>query len=210
MDELEKNEGLDRPDGLGVSRLTQDFVEHWGLMARSWGINATMGELFALLFISGDSWTADELREALRISRGNASMNLRELMTWGLVHRTHRQGQRREFYAAEGDVWTLFRRIVQERKRRELDPTLDLLEQVMSQVTDAQELTPQVKQRIGRLLEFFRLMDRLSAVLVAVEPEDIRAVLEWLSAGSEAATGPPGVSGKKNPEGPLSGRDPRD
>src|SRR3954465_6760199 len=106
----------------------RQFVEHWGLMARSWGINATMGELFALLYITGKDWTADDLRKTLEISRGNVSMNLRELMAWGVVHRVHRTGERREFYRAEADVWTLFRRILSERKRRELDPTLVVLD----------------------------------------------------------------------------------
>lgn len=107
--------------------VVREFVEHWGLMARSWGINATMGELFALLYITGTDWTADDLRRRLEISRGNVSMNLRELMAWGVVHRVHRTGERREFYRAEADVWTLFRRILSERKRRELDPTLVVL-----------------------------------------------------------------------------------
>ena len=78
-------------------------------MARSWGINASMGELFALLYITGTDWTAEALSERLRVSRGNVSMNLRELMAWGVVHKVHRQGERREFYRAEDDVWTLFR-----------------------------------------------------------------------------------------------------
>src|SRR5690348_4979597 len=97
--------------------VVRQFVEHWGMMARSWGINATMGELFALLYITGSDWTADMLREWLDVSRGNVSMNLRELISWGLVHKTHRPGERREFYRAETDVWTLFRRILNERKR---------------------------------------------------------------------------------------------
>src|SRR3954465_636951 len=109
----------------------RQFVEHWGMMARSWGINATMGELFALLYITGGEWTAEALKEWLDVSRGNVSMNLRELMSWGVVHKVHRQGERREFYRAEADVWTLFRRILHERKRRELDPTLIVLEQTV-------------------------------------------------------------------------------
>src|SRR3954453_13306894 len=115
---------------------TRRFVEHWGMMARSWGINATMGELFALLYITGTDWTADALRERLQVSRGNVSMNLRELMGWGVVHKVHRQGQRREFYRAETDVWVLFRRILQERKRRELDPTLIVLERTVRMIQD--------------------------------------------------------------------------
>src|SRR5262245_27427034 len=96
----------------------RQFVEHWGVMARSWGINATMGELFALLYVTGEDWTADGLRSWLRVSRGNVSMNLRELIAWGVVHKVHRPGQRREFFRAETDVWQLFRRILSERKRR--------------------------------------------------------------------------------------------
>src|SRR5690242_4833891 len=92
--------------------IVRQFVEHWGVMARSWGINSTMGELFALLYITGTDWTADALRIWLRVSRGNVSMNLRELMAWGLVHKVHRTGERREFFRAEANVWTLFRRIL--------------------------------------------------------------------------------------------------
>ncbi len=127
---------LDRPRAARRSRadrpqsdeLVRQFVEHWGVMARSWGINATMGELFALLYVTGGDWTADDLRERLRVSRGNVSMNLRELINWGIVHKVHRPGERREYYRAEVDVWTLFRRILKERKRRELDPTLLVLD----------------------------------------------------------------------------------
>src|SRR5437764_11554046 len=112
----------------------RQFVEHWGMMARSWGINATMGELFALLYITGGEWTADALKEWLDVSRGNVSMNLRELMAWGVVHKIHRQGERREFFRAETEVWTLFRRILTERKRRELDPTLIVLDRTLEMI----------------------------------------------------------------------------
>ena len=105
-------------------RLIKEFVGHWGLMARAWGINSTMGELFALLYITGTEWTADDLRNWLGVSRGNVSMNLRELLSWGVVHKVHRSGERRELFRAETDVWTLFRKILSERKRRELDPSL--------------------------------------------------------------------------------------
>src|SRR5208283_5308938 len=119
------------PDsGSRAGSVVRQFVEHWGMMARAWGINPTMGELFALLYITGTDWTAEELRHRLRVSRGNVSMNLRELMSWGVVRKLHRQGERRELYRAEADVWTLFRRILRERKRRELDPTLNVLDQI--------------------------------------------------------------------------------
>src|SRR5712691_802845 len=93
---LEKDSGP-----VPADELIRQFVEHWGVMARSWGINATMGELFALLYITGTDWTADDLRRWLRVSRGNVSMNLRELLAWGVVHKAHRTGERREFFRAE-------------------------------------------------------------------------------------------------------------
>ena len=125
--------GRDTPIPDPSDEVVRQFVEHWGMMARAWGINATMGELFALLYITGTDWTADRLRQWLRVSRGNVSMNLRELMAWGLVHKVHRPGERREYFRAEADVWTLFRRILVERKRRELDPTLIVLQRTLEQ-----------------------------------------------------------------------------
>ncbi len=163
--------------------LVRQFVEHWGVMARSWGINATMGELFALLYVTGDDWTADDLRERLRVSRGNVSMNLRELINWGVVHKVHRQGERREYYRAEVDVWTLFRRILRERKRRELDPTLVVLQRSVEIVGDDPSQQP-MRARILKLQEFFGLIDTLAQRLLDLEPEDmddLRVLLAALS-----------------------------
>ena len=159
--------------------MIREFVEHWGVMARSWGINATMGELFALLYVTGTDWTADGLRERLRISRGNVSMNLRELMAWGVVHKVHRQGERREFYRAESEVWTLFRRILAERKRRELDPTLALLKMTADRVADGNEPRP-AHDRIVALQQFTDLVDRLSTLLLALEGDQVDALEELL------------------------------
>src|SRR5271163_225748 len=133
MEKPTDNPGCDMAEPMHhADQLIKQFVAHWGLMARTWGINSSMGELFALLYITGTDWTADELRKSLAVSRGNVSMNLRELMSWGVVHKVHRPGERREFYRAETDVWTLFRRILFERKRRELDPTLLVLERTVA------------------------------------------------------------------------------
>ncbi len=152
--------------------IVRQFVEHWGMMARSWGINSTMGELFALLYITGTDWTADELREWLLVSRGNVSMNLRELMSWGVVHKVHRTGERREFFRAEAEVWTLFRRILGERKRRELDPTLRLLERTVALAPEV-GTNPRVVDRISALRQFFVLIDTLASRLVSLEAEDL-------------------------------------
>jgi DNA-binding transcriptional regulator GbsR (MarR family) len=161
------------PDG----DLVRQFVEHWGVMARSWGINASMGEMFALLYITGDDWTAEDLRDRLRVSRGNVSMNLRELIAWGVVHKVHRQGERREYYRAEGDVWTLFRRILRERKRRELDPTLVVLERTVAMVGD-EPGHPEMRGRVEALQRFFALIDALAQQLLTIEPEALEGLRE--------------------------------
>jgi HTH-type transcriptional regulator, glycine betaine synthesis regulator len=160
------------PLRLSDEEIVRRFVEHWGMTARSWGINSTMGELFALLYITGEDWTADALREWLRVSRGNVSMNLRELMSWGVVHKVHRPGERREFFRAESDVWTLFRRILSERKRRELDPTLAVLEQTEA-VVPAGADSIALRQRIKSLRDFFSLIDALASKLLTLEPDDV-------------------------------------
>ena len=161
--------------------LTRQFVEHWGVMARSWGINATMVELFALLYVTGKDWTADDLRERLRVSRGNVSMNLRELIAWGVVHKVHRQGERREYYRAEHDVWTLFRRILRERKRRELDPTLVVLDRSVAMVGDDPSQAA-IRSRIHELQDFFGLIDALAGRLLALEPDDLEGLRPLLDA----------------------------
>jgi len=163
-----------------VGGLVREFVEHWGLMARSWGINATMGELFALLYVTGRDWTADDLRKTLDISRGNVSMNLRELMAWGVVHRVHRTGERREFYRAEADVWTLFRRILTERKRRELDPTLVALDRAAARCEADPTLRP-LNDRVVALQRFFGLINVLATRMSSLEPgelEDLRDLFD--------------------------------
>jgi HTH-type transcriptional regulator, glycine betaine synthesis regulator len=167
------DEAFDEPTALGEGdEVIRQFVEHWGVMARSWGINATMGELFALLYITGTDWTADALRQWLRISRGNVSMNLRELISWGVVHKTHRQGHRREFYRAEADVWILFRRILTERKRRELDPTLVVLERTVRMIeADPTELP--IRERVVALRQFFARIDALASRLLLLQRDDL-------------------------------------
>jgi DNA-binding transcriptional regulator GbsR (MarR family) len=162
------------------AELIRRFVEHWGVMARAWGINASMGELFALLYVTGTDWTAEDLREELRVSRGNVSMNLRELIAWGVVHKVHRQGERREFYRAEDDVWTLFRRILAERKRRELDPTLAVLRRTVREIPD----DPHVRARRDRLVEledFFGLINALATRLLTLDGEELRDLVSLVS-----------------------------
>lgn len=167
------------PPRVSDEEVVRRFVEHWGMTARSWGINSTMGELFALLYITGEDWTADALRLWLRVSRGNVSMNLRELMSWGVVHKVHRPGERREFFRAEADVWTLFRRILSERKRRELDPTLAVLEQTEAVVPVGPDSVA-LRQRIKSLRDFFSMIDAIADKLLTLEPGDVEELRQLM------------------------------
>jgi DNA-binding transcriptional regulator GbsR (MarR family) len=163
----------------------RQFVEHWGMMARAWGINPSMGELFALLYISGTLWTADALKERLDVSRGNVSMNLRELISWGVVHKVHRPGERREFYRAETDVWTLFRRILSERKRRELDPTLVVLERTVALLEGASASAADSArlERIASLRRFFEQINGLATRLLTLAPDELDELLRLFDPG---------------------------
>lgn len=109
------------------------FVSQWGIMGTQWGINRTMAQIHALLMTHPEPMSTDGVMEELAISRGNAHTNLKELVSWGLVRIVTRKGERKEYFEAELDVWEIFRRIVQERKRREIDPALDLLEDCLDE-----------------------------------------------------------------------------
>ncbi len=180
MDDPAVNPVSPGPDsGSRSDQVVRQFVEHWGMMARAWGINPTMGELFALLYITGTDWTAEELRSWLQVSRGNVSMNLRELLAWGVVRKLHRPGERRELYRAETEVWTLFRRILKERKRRELDPTLTVLDGIF-RLSESEPSLQDQKSRIESLRRFFGLIDALAIRLLSLDPREIAELGEFL------------------------------
>jgi DNA-binding transcriptional regulator GbsR (MarR family) len=113
-----------------LTEARQQFMASWGAFGTHWGINRTMAQIHALLLVSADPLSAEDVMEELNISRGNVNMNLRELINWGLVQRTLITGERREFFTAEKDIWKVVRQIVKERKKRELEPMLQLLDQL--------------------------------------------------------------------------------
>ena len=106
----------------------QEFINSWGVLGTQWGINRTMAQIHALLLVTPDPMHAEDIMEALQISRGNANMNLRDLMSWGLVDKVLKPGERREYFTAEKDIWKVSMRIIRERRKRELDPMLNVLE----------------------------------------------------------------------------------
>ncbi|RYY60906.1 MAG: transcriptional regulator [Chitinophagaceae bacterium] len=110
-----------------ITEARQQFISQWGAFGTHWGINRTMAQIHALLMVSPDALTQDEMMDELNISRGNVNMNIRELINWGLVERQVIPGERKEFFVAEKDIWKVIRLIVKERKKRELEPMLELL-----------------------------------------------------------------------------------
>src|SRR5215210_6697863 len=122
------------PDATRLAAAQDEFVTQWGAIGSAWGINRTMAQIHALLLIEALPLTTDEVMEELKISRGNAHMNLRDLVGWGLVRSVIRKGERKEFFEAEKDVWKMFCIIVRERKRREIRPAITVLKDCTERV----------------------------------------------------------------------------
>ncbi len=151
------------------------FVRRWGELSGYWGINRTMAELHALLYISATPLCADEIMSTLQISRGNTSMNLRQLLDWGLVSRVHHKGDRKEYFTAETDVWEMFQTIVRERRRREVEPIIEtigrcqkMVAEGMSELTDDQRREAETyQQRLHNMDEFLTAMNSLLNLLLS-------------------------------------------
>ena len=161
-----------------LDQVRERFILHWGEMGSLWGINRTMAQVHALLFISSEPLSANEIMDELQISRGNVSMALRELIAWGIVNRLHIKGERREYYTTEKDVWTMFRVIARERKKREVDPTITILRDNMAELNDMPSAEGQYeRQQIKALLDFFETGVRVYESLEAQNPNSILKLL---------------------------------
>ncbi len=148
--------------------LNRQFVAHFGEMGSRWGINRTVGQIYALIFISQRALNADEIAEALECSRSNVSMGLKELQAWRLVQLRHQPGDRREYFEAPADVWEIFRVLAEERRRREIEPTLSMLRMALLESPDneaerhAQERMRQMHELIDRLMTWFDDVQKLA------------------------------------------------
>ena len=150
-------------------KVAQDlFIRRWGEMGQTWGINRTMGEIHAFLYVTGHPQCTDDVMERLNISRGNASMSLRALCDWGIIRRMHRRGERREYFESLTDVWEMFSIIIAERKRREMDPVLETIKQCQQMLGDEalgkgakSEAVQVTRQRLENMQEFMDLTNKL-------------------------------------------------
>ena len=154
-------------DTPALPSLNREFINHFGEMGSRWGINRTVGQIYALLFVSQRALNADEIGDALGFSRSNVSMGLKELQAWRLVRLRHHPGDRREYFEAPEDVWEIFRVLATERRRREIEPTLSMLRSALLVTPDndaerhAQTRMREMHDLIERLMSWFDEVQKL-------------------------------------------------
>jgi DNA-binding transcriptional regulator GbsR (MarR family) len=137
-----------------LSPVMTKFILHWGEMGTRWGINRSVAQIHALLFLSARPLSADEIAETLSVARSNVSTGVRELESWGIVKPVHLLGDRREHFEALKDVWQMARVILDERKRREIDPTMGVLRECVAELKDAEQPDPPTRAKFQEMLEF--------------------------------------------------------
>ncbi len=136
---------------------TRKFVLHWGEMGTRWGINRTMAQIHALLYLSDRPLNAEEICTMLGLARSNVSVAIRELQSWGIVKVTHLSGDRRDHFESMTDVFEMFRVIMNERRRREIDPTIRLIDDCLASATEKDAGAKMVKDRLEHMRSFFAL-----------------------------------------------------
>jgi DNA-binding transcriptional regulator GbsR (MarR family) len=144
---------------MNLNPVIEKLILHWGEMGSRWGISRMVAQIHALLYFSPKPLTADEIVEALGVARSHVSNSLHELQSWGVVKVVHVMGDRREHFQSIKDVWQLFEILLDERKRREMDPTLKTLRETQALLNDGTKVDAHTQERLKEMLEFFELMD---------------------------------------------------
>ncbi len=185
-----------RPRHPALTEAQDRFVAAWGQMGSSWGISRTMAEVHALLYITGEPLNTDDIMDRLQISRGNASMSIRGLLDWGIVARTHKRGDRKEYFTAEQDVWAIFRAVVRERMKREVDPLLASLYEIRdltsierlraapgakAQGAEDKQAAVEHNKRLDAMVEFLQTLEKLSHRFVSPAGRGLQAAATVLN-----------------------------
>ncbi|MBN8833206.1 MAG: transcriptional regulator [Niastella sp. SCN 39-18] len=158
-----------------LAEAKKKFINSWGALGTHWGINRTMAQIHALLLVNPYPLTQDDIMEQLHISRGNVNMNVRDLVSWGLVERKIISGERKEHFVADKDIWKVATQIIKERKKRELEPMLKLLSQL--EILDEDKKNKEVKQfkdMVGEIQKLGTQVDKILDLLIKSESN-------WLS-----------------------------
>ncbi len=156
----------------------EKYVLHWGEMGTRWGTNRTVAQIHALLYLSPDPLTAEDIAETLSIARSNVSTSIRELQSFGLIKMTHIMGDRRDYFEAISDVWDLFTIIMEQRWKREISPTVTMLNSCVAEVNAEDETDPVTKQRIGQMLEFLSDANDWYAQVRQIPEERVKKLMQ--------------------------------
>ena len=163
-------------DSLSPSQ--REFILHWGEMSSRWGINRSVAQIHALLYVTDEPLTAEQLTEQLSLARSNVSTSLRELQAWGVVRVTHRLGDRRDYFQAVADVWEMFQTILEQRKRREIDPTVEMLRECLARHEASHGEETFAHGRMRDLLELLEQLVGLYEQMSRLSPQTQRKVLK--------------------------------
>ena len=170
-----------------LRRVQDEFIRRWGEMGQTWGINRTMAEIHAMLYITAKPGCTDDVMERLNISRGNASMSLRALCDWGIIRRLHRRGERREYFESLSDVWEIFSIIAAERKRREMDPVLETIKQCQHMLDEENlgqaakgEDVRATRERLQQMEEFMSVTNKIFQAFVSNTKAGLNKVVKVL------------------------------
>ena len=174
-----------------LSKATREFILHWGEMGNRWGVNRTVAQVHALLYLSPHPLAAEDIAETLSVARSNVSTSLRELQNWQLVHITHQMGDRRDFFSTSHDVWQLFLTVVQQRVEREIEPTISTLSRLAAEAHA--EKQPEIATRIVAMHAFLLDVHGWYRQMIALPPNTLRSLInlgagvtKWLPASGKA------------------------
>jgi len=164
------------------------FVLHWGEMGQTWGVNRSVSQIHALLYVSDQPMTAEDIAGRLHIARSNVSNSLKELLSWGLIRRVPQLGDRRDHYEAEADMFEMVRRIAEGRKAREIDPTLDVLRLCAENAVKDRRVSKQARARLASMLDVVETVDRGFSAVMRLPTSRFRKFLKMGSAITKLVT----------------------
>lgn len=159
-----------------LTDIARRFIVHWGEMGSNWGVNRSVAQIHALLFVHGRPLHAEDIAETLALARSNVSNSLKELLNWRLIRVTHLLGDRRDYYETSGDVWELFRTIVRQRKEREFDPTVALLRELSADPALDRE-PPDLQDRLRSTLDFMQTLGSWTDEMLRLSPATLEKIL---------------------------------
>lgn len=157
-----------------LSTAAKRFILHWGEMGSRWGVNRTVAQVHALLYVAPGPLNAEEIASTLSVARSNVSTSLRELQAWGIVKVVHVLGDRRDYFEAIQDPWELFRAIMAERFQREIEPTLGVLQELVAEAEGKRGAEAETRERLVHLCEFFKTLDYWRRQLLAMSPREMK------------------------------------